>query len=69
MASIGGLLAGRSFSAPARPRRCSKVAATPMWEWSCTRDRCVLAKPMPRIIDGRYRLSDRQRCGTRQPVR
>jgi hypothetical protein len=69
MASIGGSLAGRSYSAPARPRPCAKVAASPRWEWRCTRDRCVLAEPMPRIIDGRYRLSDRERCGTSQRVR
>jgi hypothetical protein len=61
MANIGGLLAGRPYSAPA-VRRCSKGGAVPGWEWRCTRDRCRLAAPKPEIIIAKYSNSDRRRC-------
>ena len=69
MARMGGLLAGRTYGSSVRPRQCSDVASPPRWEWRCTRDRCRLADPKPRIVDGRYSQSNRRRCETRQRLR
>jgi hypothetical protein len=69
MARMGGLLEGRAYGPSVRPRRCSIVAPAPSWEWRCTRDRCRLADPEPRILDGRYSESNRRRCAARQPLR
>jgi len=68
MTGAWGLLAGRPYSSAAGPRRCSNAASPPRWEWRCTRDRCELAEPKPKGVDGKLIQSNRMRCEMRRRV-